>query len=143
MVPPEKATTAASSHVATHRLKPPGASHLFSVFFHSGPAIATIEAIEQENMLANATQMGQYVMTKLEGLKQKHSCIDEIRGVGLMLGIQLNEPGAEIVKACWKKALRINCTHETVLRMMPAMNVTAEQLDTAIGILDEALSEVA
>jgi len=106
-------------------------------------AVATIEAIEEEGMLANAQQMGEHARAKLEQLRQKHDCIDRVRGVGLMLGIQLNEPGGEIVKACWEKGLRVNCTHETVLRMMPAMNVTAQQLDAAISILDEVLSEVA
>ena len=61
--------------------------------------------------------------------------------MGLMIGIQLNEPGADIVQRCWDNGLRINCTQNTVLRFMPAMNVTAEQIDEAIGILDGALGD--
>jgi len=105
-------------------------------------AVATIEAIEQEELLANAEQMGRYARAKLEELQQKHLCIEQVRGVGLMIGIQLTEPGSEIVNACWEKGLRINCTHDTVLRMMPAMNVTAELLDRAIAILDEVLASI-
>ena len=105
-------------------------------------AIATIEAIEEEELLANSERMGDYARGKLEQLQQKHTCIDGIRGVGLMLGIQLTESGGEIVNVCWEKGLRINCTHDTVLRMMPAMNVTAELIDQAIAILDEALSSI-
>ena len=105
-------------------------------------AIATIEAIDEEGLLANSERMGGYACGKLEQLQQKHTCIDGVRGVGLMLGIQLTESGGEIVNVCWEKGLRINCTHDTVLRMMPAMNVTAELIDQAIAILDEALSSI-
>jgi len=103
--------------------------------------IATIEAIEEEHLLQNVHQMSEYTRTKLEELKTKFSCIEEIRGVGLMLGIQLAEPGMEIMNRCWEKGLRINCTHETVLRFMPAMNVTADRIDQAVTIMDEVFEE--
>jgi acetylornithine/N-succinyldiaminopimelate aminotransferase len=102
-------------------------------------AIAVIEAIEQENLLQNAVDMGNYTKEKLEQLKAKHAVIDHIRGVGLMIGIQLKSPGAQIVDKCLEKGLRINCTHDTVLRFMPPMIVKKEQIDTAIEILDSVL----
>ena len=105
-------------------------------------AIAVIEAIEEENLEDNAEETGRYAREKLQQLQQKYSCIDHVRGVGLMIGMQLTEPGAEIVSRCWQKGLRINCTHETVLRFMPAMNVTTELLDQAIAILDEVMAEL-
>jgi acetylornithine/N-succinyldiaminopimelate aminotransferase len=104
-------------------------------------AIAVIEAIEEENLLQNAVDMGNYTKEKLEQLKAKHAVIDHIRGVGLMIGIQLKSPGAKIVDKCLEKGLRINCTHDTVLRFMPPMIVKKEQIDTAIEILDSVLSE--
>ena len=58
-----------------------------------------------------------------------------------MIGVQLRGPGKTIVDKCLDKGLRINCTHDTVLRFMPAMIVTKEQIDQAIEILDSALSE--
>jgi predicted acetylornithine/succinylornithine family transaminase len=103
--------------------------------------IATIEAIEQENMLDNTCRMGQYCIEKLTLLKDKHSCIEQLRGKGLMIGIQLSRPGADVVKKCWEKGLRINCTQNTVLRFMPAMNVTTELIDESIHILDEVMTE--
>ena len=103
--------------------------------------IATIEAIEQENMMENTNQMGQYCFDKFAELKEKHTCIEEIRGKGLMIGIQLNQPGADIVQKCWDKGLRINCTQNTVLRFMPAMNVTTELIDESMNILDEVITE--
>jgi acetylornithine/N-succinyldiaminopimelate aminotransferase len=103
-------------------------------------AIAVIEAIEEENLLENAKQLGSYIMDKLQQLKQKHSIIDSVRGVGLMIGVQLSSPGAAIVNKCLENGLRINCTQGTVLRFMPPMIATKNQIDQAIEILDDVLS---
>ncbi len=103
--------------------------------------VAVIEAIEEDNLLENAVQMGRYTKEKLEKLKEKYGIIDHVRGIGLMIGVQLRGPGKTIVDKCLDKGLRINCTHDTVLRFMPAMIVTKEQIDQAIEILDSALSE--
>ena len=103
--------------------------------------VAVIEAIEQENLLENANQLGRYTMDKLQQLKQKHSVIDSVRGVGLMIGVQLSSSGAEIVNKCLENGLRINCTQGTVLRFMPPMIATKSQIDQAIDILDDVLSE--
>jgi len=102
--------------------------------------VATIEAIEEDGLLQQAAEMGQYAQDKLRSLKDKHAIIDHVRGVGLMIGIQLTRPGAAIVAACLEKGLRINCTHDTVIRFMPPMTVTREQIDEAIGIFDNVLS---
>jgi len=103
--------------------------------------VAVIEAIEEEGLLANAAELGQYTMDKLRQLKEKHSIIDSVRGIGMMIGVQLTGPGAAIVDKCLEKGLRINCTHETVLRFMPPMIATKEQIDQAIEIIDGVLSE--
>jgi acetylornithine/succinyldiaminopimelate/putrescine aminotransferase len=58
-----------------------------------------------------------------------------------MIGIQLTRPGAQIVSTCLERGLRINCTHDTVIRFMPPMIVTREQIDEAVGIFDSVLSE--
>ena len=104
-------------------------------------AIAVIEAIEEDNLLDNVNAVGEYTRNKLEQLKEKFPIIDHIRGKGLMLGLQLNMPGADIVGRCLEKGLRINCTQETVLRMMPSMTVTKDEIDAAFAILDEVLGE--
>jgi len=103
--------------------------------------IAVIEAIEEDNLLQNAAELGQYAKEKLEQLKQKHFIIDNVRGIGLMIGVQLTSPGNEIVEKCLERGLRINCTSGTVLRFMPAMISTKEQIDQAIEILDGVMSE--
>jgi len=104
-------------------------------------AVATIEAIEEENLLENAVNLGRYTMDKLRQLKRKHAVIDSVRGVGLMIGVQLTSPGAAIVDKCLENGLRINCTQETVLRFMAPMIATESQIDQAVEILDGVLSE--
>ena len=103
--------------------------------------VAVIEAIEEDSLLENAASMGQYANKKLNELKSKHFIIDHVRGIGLMIGIQLKGPGKEIVEKCLEKGLRINCTHESVLRLMPAMIVTKEEIDAAVDIIDNVLTE--
>ena len=103
--------------------------------------VAVFQAIHEENLLENAVEMGTYFRQKLEELKSQAPVIREIRGLGLMLGVELNKPGAEIVDKCRAQNLLINCTHQTVLRLMPAINVTKEQIDKAVAIIGKALME--
>ena len=105
-------------------------------------AVAVIEAIEEEGLIAKTVEMGQYTQQKLEALKDKHSVIDHVRGAGLMIGLQLTVPGAGIVSECLERGLRINCTHDTVIRFMPPMTVTQEQIDQAVDIFDTVLGGV-
>jgi acetylornithine/N-succinyldiaminopimelate aminotransferase len=104
-------------------------------------AVATIEAIEEEKLLENAVELGEYAKDKLNQLKEKHSIIDHVRGIGLMIGVQLKGPGSDIVNKCLENGLRINCTNESVIRFMPPMIVNKGQIDKAIDILDSVLSE--
>lgn len=103
--------------------------------------IAVIEAIEEDNLLDNTHEMGLYCREQLEQIKDKYPIIDHIRGKGLMIGIQLNIAGTAIVNRCLEKGLRINCTQESVLRFMPSMTVTKEEIDKAVSILDSVLGE--
>ena len=103
--------------------------------------IAVIETIEQEHLLDHAARLGAYTQRKLLELKPKHAIIDSVRGIGLMIGVQLTAPGAKIVQRCLEKGLRINCTHDTVIRFMPPMIVTQDQIDQAVNIFDSVLGE--
>ena len=103
--------------------------------------VAVVEAIEENNLLENAAQLGEYTKDKLGQLKQNHYIIDHVRGIGLMIGVQLTVPGSAIVEKCLEKDLRINCTNESVLRFMPPMIVTCSQIDEAVDILDSVLTE--
>ena len=103
--------------------------------------VAVVEAIEEEGLLKNAMEIGRYAKDKLEQLKEKHSIIDHVRAVGLMIGVQLTGSGVEIVDKCLEMGLRINCTQGTVLRFMPPMIANREQIGQAVDILDGVLSE--
>ncbi|MCM8762993.1 MAG: aminotransferase class III-fold pyridoxal phosphate-dependent enzyme, partial [Candidatus Omnitrophica bacterium] len=105
-------------------------------------ALAVLRSIQKEKMLANVLKMGEYLGEQLKTLKSKYSVIKEVRGLGLMWGVELNIAGKEIVEGCIKEGLLINCTHETVLRLMPALNITKKEINKAIKILDNVLKQI-
>lgn len=113
--------------------------------FGGGPvickaAIAVLKAIQKEKVLNNAKEMGEYLFSGLKGLKNKFpAIIKDIRGMGLMAGVELSIEGKPIVEECIKRGLLINCTHDRVLRLMPALNVTKKDIDKALGILENVL----
>ncbi len=107
----------------------------------SAAALAVFKAIEEENLLKNAEQMGAYLREQLMELQKKFSVIKEIHGIGLMLGLELARPGADLVALVRSQGLLINCTQERVLRIMPAMTVTKRLIDRAVRILDKAFGE--
>jgi len=107
----------------------------------SAASLAVFEAIEKKKLLKNVEKMSVYLIKKLNKLKQKYSLIKEIRGKGLMIGIELHKEGAPIYKGCLNKRLLINCTHSSVLRIMPQICVTKKEIDKAIKILDSVLKK--
>ena len=112
--------------------------------FGGGPvickaALAVLRAIQKEKLLINAGKMGEYLFLKLNTLKDKYPLIKEVRGRGLMAGIELNIEGKSIIEKCIEKGLLINCTHDKVLRLMPALNITKKEIDKAVDILDSVL----
>ena len=104
--------------------------------------LAVFEAIEKEKLLSNANSMGSYLRKKIEALKAKYGFIKEIRNMALVIGIELAIKGEEIYKKCLEAGLLINCTQDTVLRVMPPLTVTKKEIDKAISILDGVLSKV-
>ncbi len=104
-------------------------------------AVATLQAIAEENLLERARTVGEYILRKARALADRFGFIEAVRGRGLMIGIELSLPGAEIVKAALERGLRINCTQQTVLRMLPAMTISEPEIDEAFDILDQAIRE--
>ncbi|MDP1852723.1 MAG: aspartate aminotransferase family protein [Candidatus Omnitrophota bacterium] len=104
-------------------------------------ALAVLRSIQKEKLLKNVSGLSPYMQEKLNELKNKHKIIKEVRGLGMMWGVELNKEGYDIVNSCLDKGLIINCTHNTVLRLMPALDVNKKQIDKAVGILDNSLSE--
>jgi acetylornithine/N-succinyldiaminopimelate aminotransferase len=102
-------------------------------------AALAVSKIMNKKFLNNSLKVAQYLSKKLEYLKNKYSIIKEIRGVGLILGIDLTVSGKDIVNYCLEKGLIINCTHDTVLRLLPPLIIAKKDVDCAMKILEEAL----
>ncbi|HET6462077.1 MAG TPA: acetylornithine transaminase [Syntrophales bacterium] len=100
---------------------------------------ATLESILHDGILENVRKVGAYFLRRLDELKNRCAVIKDIRGRGLIIGVELNIEGAGIVKECMDRGLLINCTGGNVLRFVPPFIITDGDIDTAIGILGEVL----
>ena len=100
---------------------------------------AVFEIIRDENLLENASRLGAHARQRLLELKQETPLVAEVRGVGLMIGLELTQNGADLVAKCLERGLHVNCTHNTVLRIMPPLNITQAQLDEGLDILADAI----
>lgn len=105
-------------------------------------AIATVRTILEDGLLNRCEEIGEYLTGELETLGKKYPFVREVRGVGLMIGMSLSIPGAEIVKKGHDRGVLLNVTHDTVLRFVPALTVTRQEIDAMIAILDGIFAEV-
>jgi len=97
--------------------------------------IATLEMIEQEGLLDSAKQLGEFFKSRLTALQEECDVIREVRVAGVMIGIELAIDGTPAVKECLNKRLLVNCTHSTVIRLLPAMNLPLELAEEGTEIL--------
>jgi acetylornithine/N-succinyldiaminopimelate aminotransferase len=97
--------------------------------------VAVIETIEAEGLLDRAAELGQYIVAKAKAFGEKTGVVREVRGLGLMIGIELEVPAGPIAEAALRQGLRINATQDVVLRLLPAMVTTNQQVDEAFEIL--------
>lgn len=103
--------------------------------------VAAIEMIERENLLENGQRLGEVFRSRLTALARECDVIREVRVLGVMVGVELATEGAPIVKACMDRKLLINCTQGTVLRLLPALNLSESQAHEACDLLAEVLKE--
>jgi len=103
-------------------------------------SLAVFQVMEAEKILDNVAKMGDYLRKELIRLKEEFPVIKEVRGIGLMLGMELEEEGKSIVDRCLEKGLMINCTAGNILRVMPACNIKKEEIDHAIEIIRSAIN---
>jgi predicted acetylornithine/succinylornithine family transaminase len=106
-------------------------------------ASAVIDVMDSENILENCTEMSKYFIGKLEALAEKYDFIEKVRGRGLMLGVVCDRPAGVFLPLLREKGLIALTAGENVLRLMPPLNVTKEEADFGIKILDEAFAEFA
>ena len=106
-------------------------------------ALAACEVIERQKLLERATQFGRVARERLAALQARCPIIAEVRGMGLMIGIELRVNGGPLVEACRAQRVLINCTQERVLRILPALTITRAQLDRGLDVLERVLLESA
>ncbi len=106
--------------------------------FGGGPlacaaSLASIMTIKEEGLMDRAARMGEYFMEQLKGLNNEN--IVEVRGKGLMIGVEINGPCGKIVDLARDEGILLNCTSESVIRIAPPLVITKEQIDRVVNLL--------
>ena len=106
-------------------------------------ANAALQVIEDDNLCAAAEEKGTYMMQTIKDRTSGWSEIKEVRGIGLMIGVDLNFKGAEVVSKMHEKGVLSNCASDTVMRIVPPLVITYEEIDKVIDVLLESIRECA
>jgi predicted acetylornithine/succinylornithine family transaminase len=104
-------------------------------------AAATLRVIREENLTARAEEQGRRMRAALREAAGEHPSIVEVRGRGLMIGVELAWPGKDLVTELMHRGVLANCTSETVIRFLPALNIPPEDLDRTVEIFLEAVDQ--
>lgn len=112
-------------------------------FLSCAAALATLDVVRDEKLMEHALQVGDYFQEKLHEWGAKDNLVQEVRGRGLMIGVQLSKPIArDLMKASLENGLIFNAVGDGVLRFLPPLNITKEDVDEAMLKLDAALQQV-
>jgi acetylornithine/N-succinyldiaminopimelate aminotransferase len=112
-----------------------------------GTPVVTAAALEackilvEDNIIENARSVGLYFKEKLHDLQTRHPIIEEVRGLGLLLGVQLKIDGRPLVMQCMQNGFLINCIQEKILRFIPPLIISTEEIDQLVACLDQILSQ--
>jgi acetylornithine aminotransferase/acetylornithine/N-succinyldiaminopimelate aminotransferase len=108
-----------------------------------GVAIAVIDEMKRTNLLAHVVETGDYFLGQFRALQAKHPAIVDVRGRGLMIGVELNSAdlAKQVLAGMLQQHILINRTHDTVLRFLPPYLITRDHVDQAIAALDTLLTE--
>ena len=100
-------------------------------------AVAVLRTIENENIIENCQMIGGYLVNRLKGLQKGFDFIKDVRGMGLLIGMELSFDAGDIVKKCMERGILINYTNGNILRFIPPLIVTADEVDLLIIALEE------
>jgi acetylornithine aminotransferase len=103
---------------------------------------AVLKSLLEDGWISHCEKMGNYFKDKLQDLSKKHLLIKEVRGLGLILAIELDKPGAPVVDALMKEGFLINCTQDNVLRFLPPLIVVEKEIDMLIEALDKTFGQL-
>jgi acetylornithine/N-succinyldiaminopimelate aminotransferase len=104
-------------------------------------AVAVMRVMIEEGVLANCSAQGEHLRARLRDLRRRVPRIKDVRGRGLLVGAELDGPGAPVVDACRAAGLLINCTMEKTLRFSPPLIVTQDEVDRAVEITARVLGQ--
>lgn len=104
--------------------------------------IATVRTIEEDGLLENCREMSARFRGHLEALRDELPVIEEVRICGLMIGLELAVPATPAVARCMERHVLVNATHDTVLRLLPPLNITSEQVDEGCAVIADVLREL-
>jgi acetylornithine/succinyldiaminopimelate/putrescine aminotransferase len=115
--------------------------------FGGGPlacrlALEVLDVIEQEGLVAKVKESGDYLIGGLRSLAGRHPSMGEIRGMGLMIGVELGTLAPEAVSRLLAKGIITNAAHDTVLRILPPFIITRKDMDEFLDALDSVLGEI-
>jgi acetylornithine/N-succinyldiaminopimelate aminotransferase len=102
-------------------------------------AVAVTRTLLEDGVLANCREQGSYLMTRLRALQQRSTRLRNVRGAGLLVGAELDGPGAAVAQACLHLGLIINCTADKVLRFSPPLIVSRDEIDRAVDTVERVL----
>jgi acetylornithine/N-succinyldiaminopimelate aminotransferase len=102
-------------------------------------ALVFLEELTDGGLMSHVARVGVHMESRLRALASHHPEVREVRGAGLMWGLDLDRPALPVVEAALQQGLLVNRTAETVVRLLPPYVITAEEIDEAIGLLDAAL----
>ncbi|TEB07996.1 Acetylornithine aminotransferase [Pelotomaculum schinkii] len=105
-------------------------------------ALAAMQELLYGGVLENAISVGEYFYEQLKGLAAKYDYVKDVRGMGLLLGMELSVKGKPLVEGCHTRGLLINCVNDYVLRFIPPLTINTSDVDLAVGILDEVMAEL-
>lgn len=105
-------------------------------------ALETLKILTEEGIVQKAAETGAYFRARLSELKDRHPSVVDVRGKGLMIGLELDTPGAPLVTACMERGFLVNCIQETVLRFAPPLIIEKEAVDGLINCLDGLLKKI-
>ena len=102
--------------------------------------LAVLKTLIQGGALKNCAKMGKVLFRALLALKSRHPFIREVRGKGLIVGMEMDVDGTRIVEECMKAGLLINCTAHKVLRFIPPLIIGEKEIERGLGILEKVLA---
>jgi len=103
-------------------------------------ALVFLDALESGGLMTHVARVGEHMRSALTRLQSRHPVIRQVRGAGVMWGLDLDRPAGPIVDAAMQQGLLVNRTAETVVRLLPPYIITAEEIDEGIGLLDAAFA---